>query len=65
MNVINSVFSKGSRGYVLFVLQQAEDTVKLTGIISLINFILPILIVPIISFWFVFRIGKREVYTPL
>gem|GEM_PF-7073958 len=39
--IFNSVFSKGSWGDVLFVLQQAEDTVKLTGIIySSISFYL-------------------------
>lgn len=57
--LFNSIFSKGSWGDVVFVLQQTEDTIQLTGIISLINFALPILIVPLISFWFVFRMGKQ------
>jgi len=56
-------FFAKAHGDVVLILKQTETTVELTGIISLINFILPILIVPLVSFWFVFRIGKREVPT--
>jgi len=58
--LFNTIFCKGPWGDAVLILKQTENTIDLTGIISLINLILPILIVPLVSFWFVFRIGKQQ-----
>lgn len=52
--VYNSVFSKGPWGEILLVLEQTEDSIQLTGVISLINFIMPTVLVPLFI-WFVVR----------
>jgi len=52
--VYNSVFSKGPWGDILLILEQTEDSIQLTGPISLINFIIPTLLVPLFI-WFVVR----------
>lgn len=52
--VYNSVFSKGPWGDILLILEQTEDSIQLTGVISLINFIMPTLLVPLFI-WFVVR----------
>ena len=57
--VYNSVFSKGPWGDILLVLEQTEDSIPLTGVISLINFIMPTILVPLFI-WFVVRKTKDE-----
>lgn len=56
--VYNSVFSKGPWGDVLLILEHTEDSIKLTGIISLLNFIMPTLFVPLFI-WAIIRKTKN------
>ncbi|MBL7872928.1 MAG: CPBP family intramembrane metalloprotease [Cyclobacteriaceae bacterium] len=53
----NSVFSNGPWGDILLVLEQTEDSMQLTGVISLINFIMSTVLVPLFI-WFVVRKTK-------
>jgi membrane protease YdiL (CAAX protease family) len=56
---LNSVFSKGPWGDVLLVLNPAESDNPLVGIPALINFILPILIIPLLCLWYIVKVKKE------
>jgi membrane protease YdiL (CAAX protease family) len=55
--IYNSVFSKGPWGDTLLILEPTEDSIMLTGAISLINFIMPTVLVPLFI-WIVVRKAK-------
>jgi membrane protease YdiL (CAAX protease family) len=56
----NSIFSRGPLGSQLLIPVESDSFRQLSGVPSLLNFLLPIILVAILSYWLARRLGERH-----